>query len=102
MPSPTVYFLQSADPDAPVKIGYTERPSRERLSEAQTFSAEKLYILIETLGSRDDETALHRRFATLNIRGEWFRYEGELRELVLYLLDGGSLQSWLCSSGGIE
>lgn len=97
--SPTVYFLQTGDPDSPVKIGYTARPTSERLREAKTFSAETLYILTETMGSQADEAALHRRFTGHRLRGEWFRYEGELRELVMYLLDGGSLQSWLSANG---
>ena len=96
MPPPTVYFVQAELPDGPVKIGYTGRRVRERMAEGQTFAPQELTLLAETYGTREDEASLHRIFAPLHLRGEWFRYEGELRELVMMLmLDEGTLQSWL-------
>ena len=80
MPPPTVYFVQAELPDGPVKIGYTGRRVRERMAEGQTFAPQELTLLAETYGTREDEASLHRIFAPLHLRGEWFRYEGELRE----------------------
>ena len=34
------------------------------------------------LGYTDLESTLHERFSTLHIRGEWFRYEGELKQFI--------------------
>ncbi len=101
MPPPTVYFVQSDFPDGPVKIGYTGRRVRQRLAEGQTFAHQELTLLAETYGTMADEAKLHRLFAPLRLRGEWFRYEGELRELVMMLmLDDVTLQSWLESHDG--
>lgn len=101
MPPPTVYFIQSDPPDGPVKIGYTGRRVRQRLAEGQTFAHQELTLLAETYGTMADEAKLHRLFASLRLRGEWFRYEGELRELVMMLmLDDVTLQSWLESHDG--
>ena len=68
----------------------------ERLAEGQTFAHQELTLLVETYGTTADEAKLHRVFAPLRVRGEWFRYEGPLRELVMMLsLEEGTLQSWL-------
>jgi hypothetical protein len=96
VPPPTVYFVQSDSPNGPVKIGYTGRRVKERMAEGQTFAHQELTLLAETYGTMADEVKLHRLFAPLRVRGEWFRYEGDLRELVMMLmLDEGTLQSWL-------
>lgn len=93
--SPTVYFIQDNPPDGPVKIGYTRRAIHARVAEGQTFHANPLTVLTETYGTRKDESALHRRFAHLKIRGELFHYSAEIRDLIHYLVEGGSLQCWL-------
>lgn len=93
--APTVYFLQSEPPEGPVKIGYTRRKVTDRVAEAQTFSANRIVVLAETLGSREEEATLHRVFAAQRLSGEWFRYDPPLRDLVCYLHEGGTLQSWL-------
>lgn len=96
MPPPTIYFVQSDSPNGPVKIGYTGRRVKERMAEGQTFAHQELTLLAETYGTMADEARLHHLFAPLRVRGEWFRYEGDLRELVMMLmLDEGTLQSWL-------
>jgi hypothetical protein len=92
--SPTVYILQT-EPDGPVKIGFTRRRIYNRVAAGQTFSPDRIYVLAETYGTLQDETALHRRFKHLRVRGEWFRYGDEVQELVAYLSEGGSLQYWL-------
>lgn len=83
-----------------MKIGYTARSVRFRLAEAQTFHPGRLYVLVEALGTRSDEAALHRMFRHLRLNGEWFTYGDDLRELVVYLCEGGSLRSWLTEQGG--
>jgi len=101
VPPPTVYFVQTESPDGPVKIGYTGRRVRERMAEGQTFAHQELTLLAETYGTPADEAKLHRLFAPLRVRGEWFRYDGDLRELVMMLmLDEVTLQSWLESRDG--
>lgn len=96
MPLPTVYFIQANAPSGPVKIGYTGRRVSQRLAEGQTFAPEELTVLVEAPGTTADEAKLHRLFAHQRVRGEWFRYEGELQELVMMLaLEEGTLQAWL-------
>jgi len=93
--APTIYFVQ-ADPSGPVKIGYTGRRVRARMAEGQTFAPQELTLLAETYGTMADEAKLHRLFAHQRVRGEWFRYEGGLQELVMMLaLEEGTLQAWL-------
>lgn len=64
-----VYFIRGGDL---VKIGWSTNP-RLRLSQLQTASAERLRMVCAMPGSREDERALHVQFATLRVRGEWFR-----------------------------
>lgn len=94
MNAPTVYFLQLDPPGGPVKIGYTRRSVYDRVAEGQTFSPQKILVLAETLGSLEDEAKLHQHFSHLRLQGEWFTYDPELKDLVMYLVSGHSLQSW--------
>ena len=99
--TPTIYFAQFDQPHGAIKIGYTRRPVRARMAEGQTFGERELIVLAETYVSRTDEAKLHRAFAHLNVRGEWFRAAPELNDLILYLaLEEGSLQAWLTGVGG--
>lgn len=67
-----VYFVQ-AGLSGPIKIGIAV-DLRLRLSDLQCSNHEALYVvaIIRDAG-RDDEQALHARFRTDWIRGEWFR-----------------------------
>lgn len=58
-------------PGGPVKIGYAASPA-QRLAELQTGNHLDLRVLASFPGTLEDEAALHRRFAILRIRGEWF------------------------------
>ena len=78
-----------------MKIGYTARRVSVRLAEGQTFAPEALLVLAESPGTLSDESRLHRIFREDHSRGEWYRYTPRLKELVGYLADGGSLESWL-------
>lgn len=99
----TVYVLQGVDtPDGPVKIGYTSRRVHLRLSELQTGSPEKLTVLTDVSGTYADEVALHKVFEAYLVLGEWYVFSPPIQELVQYLVDGGSLRSWLDSQPGKE
>ena len=70
-----VYFLRElADPRSPVKIGWVESPDRcpARVSELQVGNWRRIGIVSVRDGTRDDESALHERFAAWRIGGEWF------------------------------
>lgn len=92
--TPTVYFLREGD-DGPIKIGFTTRKSKYRIREGQTFHSKELRLLAEAMGTKDMESALHVYFGPYKIRGELFEPNPELMDLILYLQDGGTLQSWL-------
>lgn len=69
----SVYFIQEI-PDGPIKIGWTDRPISIRLSGIQHGNCRELGIIACIDGaSKQDEAAWHERFASLRIRGEWFR-----------------------------
>lgn len=69
----SVYFIQEI-PDGPIKIGWTDRPISIRLSGIQHGNCRELGIIARIEGSsKQDEAAWHERFASLRIRGEWFR-----------------------------
>jgi hypothetical protein len=75
-----IYYIQAGEY---LKIGYTGSPTADgRLAALQTASPLDLRILATEPGEVVDETALHRRFAHLRVRGEWFRFEGELLDHV--------------------
>jgi hypothetical protein len=74
-----IYFIQNGDA---VKIGVTIHDARDRLAYLQTATPHKLTLLGHIEGSYDEERALHRRFAHLRIRNEWFRLTRELIEFI--------------------
>jgi hypothetical protein len=92
--APTVYLIQKEPPEGPVKIGYTRRSAKQRLAHGQTFSPEPLSILAESPASQALERQLHRYFEPLRIHGEWFRYEGRLKDLVYFLSEGFTVEEW--------
>lgn len=93
--TPAIYFIQANAPEGPVKIGYTRRRVSQRLAEGQTFSPEKLTVLVEAPGTLADEAKLHQTFVKHHLRGEWFVFAPEIQELVWHLIDGGTLDQWL-------
>lgn len=58
-----------------VKIGYSSDPHRR----VKAFQAK---LIAYEVGGSALEKARHRRFAHLREHGEWFRYEGELKNWV--------------------
>jgi hypothetical protein len=75
-----LYFLQAGD-DGPIKIGCAVNVF-ERARYLQCGHYEELFILGLLDGDQSQEDRLHRMFAHLNIRGEWFQPGGELKEFV--------------------
>ena len=74
----TVYFIQAGD-DGPIKIGRTQGSPLGRMEALQAGIPVDLRILAIISHVRSShETDLHRRFAHLHIRGEWFRPEPDL------------------------
>lgn len=69
-----VYFVRSGKL---IKIGFTT-DLEGRVSRLQTGSPYDLQLLGTIEGTQRDEQALHRRFANLNVRGEWFRGHASL------------------------
>lgn len=68
--SGVVYFIR--DEDGYIKIG-TAGSAESRLAALQTAHRQRLTLLATLPGERTEELALHRRFASAHVRGEWFR-----------------------------
>lgn len=75
-----VYFAVAG---ALVKIGCSANPWARLATLREHNKGTELRACIA--GGFDVERALHQRFAALRVKGEWFRYEGELRDYVVAL-----------------
>lgn len=74
----SIYFVQTGVyDDDPVKIGMADSVSA-RLAQLQTGSPWPLRLLGVVPGGAVEERDLHRRFAHLRLRGEWFEGAPEL------------------------
>jgi hypothetical protein len=82
----TVYFIRRQVGRGAVKIGYARNPAA-RLAELQTGSDARLEIIATLPGGQVVERALHVRFAHLRLRGEWFRYSGDLAAFIRSIPD---------------
>jgi hypothetical protein len=69
-----VYFIRSGKA---IKIGFTTDLD-QRVRRLQTASSAPLELLGTVAGTLEDEQNLHRRFANLQLRGEWFRGHSSL------------------------
>lgn len=74
-----VYFIQSGCPVGYIKIGVARDPLR-RLQNMQTHCPYPLRLVHDIPGDVDTEREIHRRFASLRHRGEWFLPGPELLE----------------------
>lgn len=74
----SVYFI--ADDYDRVKIGHADDP-QERLGALQCGSPERLYIMRIVEGGQKAERWFHRRFASLRLHGEWFKFSPEMLSL---------------------
>lgn len=87
-----VYFLESTNPPNPVKIGFSTRHNLEmRISQLQIASAHKLKLLGVTAGTRANEQALHKKFRSDRLQGEWFSASERLHKFLKSLEDSGKL-----------
>ncbi len=73
-----VYALYDAERGL-VKIGHTIRGIELRHAEHERDQGRVLQVLACLPGGREEEKALHRRFADDRITGEWFRVSKSLR-----------------------
>lgn len=74
----TVYII--AVNDEFVKIGFTSfRDARGRVAELQKSCPYPFEVVLEAPGGKPLEQALHAIFKDYRLRGEWFRYTGDLR-----------------------
>jgi hypothetical protein len=76
-----VYFAQALG-GGPIKIGTTARRVRARLDDLQTGRADELRCLGHLPGDAAVERALHREFAPLRLRGEWFHPAAPLLDFI--------------------
>jgi len=74
----SIYFIECGDF---IKIGHASLVDR-RFASLQGAIPYELKLLAVTCGSRDFEAKLHRRFAHLLHRNEWFRKAPELMKLI--------------------
>lgn len=73
-----IYFIQCGN-SGPIKIGFTtDGGLRKRLRSLQIGNHELLRVLKTVCGDHAEERALHSRFASSRIRGEWFHPTDEL------------------------
>lgn len=77
---PSVYFLLTED-ETRLKIGKSKTP-RKRIYNLRMTSPVWLEIAAIVPGYSHVELWLHQRFSKYRLHGEWFKYEGELRETV--------------------
>ena len=78
-----IYFAQDSG-DFSIKIGYTSKPEPDaRLPGLQTGNPRRLVVLATMPGEMADEEALHERFASARLHGEWFRPVPELLQFIL-------------------
>lgn len=73
-----IYFIAAGDF---VKIGFTTSPVG-RIRSIKTATPLPLKILHHQRGTMKQERELHRRFAAIRVRGEWFRKTPELLDYI--------------------
>jgi hypothetical protein len=74
----SVYFVEA---NGFIKIGFTADMER-RMCALASSSPHPTTLLHRMPGTRDHEIDLHRQFAHLRVRGEWFRSDPELLEFI--------------------
>jgi hypothetical protein len=84
-----VYFVQASHAKA-IKIGFSTRVE-DRIKGLRTGTHARLKPLGHVPGNREDERALHTRFAKDRIRGEWFRATPGLLAFIREVLNRGAL-----------
>src|SRR6266481_301165 len=72
-----IYFFRSGEL---IKIGWSKEPA-SRLRELSTGNP-NLELVATMEGNRKSETELHRRFSHLRHKGEWFRFDDEIKDFI--------------------
>ena len=72
-----IYFARCGN-DGPIKIGHTTTALSSRVSFLQVGCPWPISIIGTMEGGPADETSLLRKFAQINMRGEWFHPAAEL------------------------
>lgn len=80
-PALKIYFVKNGDA---VKIGVSKNPE-QRMSELSVSSNGAIQLLAVLDGGHGDEKEFHRKFSRYLIRGEWFKYQGELAKFIATL-----------------
>lgn len=75
-----IYFITARDIGR-VKIGFSENPF-VRFSKVQADNPSKLILEATQEGSKEQEKALHERFAPLRVQGEWFQLNPEIQAYI--------------------
>lgn len=73
-----VYFIGCGEY---VKIGVALDVDK-RMRQLEATIPFPITLLGVTMGGQENEAQLHVRFAHLRHKGEWFRFEGELRDYI--------------------
>ena len=68
----SIYFIQCGK-NGPIKIGYTDKDPKERLSQLQTACPYELKLLWVYKDDDYSEKQIHEELKHEHIRGEWFR-----------------------------
>ncbi len=77
----TIYFLRSETADKLIKIGYSSQINK-RIRALQTASPVKLNLIGTIEGELELEAKIKARFASLCVRGEWFRPDDVLTAFI--------------------
>jgi hypothetical protein len=86
-----IYFMRATSGEGPIKIGCSDKP-RRRLIGCTIWSPVPLSIIAQTEGGFFHERAIHDKFASLRLHGEWFTASDELEAFVAAITAGSSLE----------
>ena len=77
-----IYFITADVPDYPIKIGFTERLTADRMTDLQCGCPFRLVVLAAVEGTFQEEQGLHRDLDEYRMSGEWFRRSDLLMEVI--------------------
>ncbi len=77
-----IYFIVSED--GFVKIGKSRTNPYYRLSSLQTGNPHKLELKLAIKGHPIIEKLMHKLLQKYHYRGEWYRFEGVLKQFITY------------------
>lgn len=77
----SIFFIKSEGNESFIKIGYSSNVNM-RFKSLQTSSPVKLTFICSIPGEIEDEICIKKKFASLCVRGEWFRPDDILLEFI--------------------